>query len=136
MTVGGPGTLDLTLTLCPSLQQNKLSHTKVARRQGVLQDKCVPRYKHIRRRSSEASPGSLGLNQGSYGAVPMTACRAERENEGLGEDPPGSTMTYQQVLRTWMFSQGSDGAVPVTARRAKRENGGLGEDPPGSTMTL
>jgi hypothetical protein len=41
---------------------------------------------------------------GSYQAV--TARRAKRENGGLGEDPPGSTMTYKQVLRTWMLSQG------------------------------
>ena len=27
-------------------------------------------------------------------ALPMTALRAKRENGGLGEDPPGSTMTY------------------------------------------
>jgi hypothetical protein len=64
----------------------------------------------------------------------MTARRAKRENGGLGEDPPGRKITYQQVLRTWMFSQGSDGALPTTARRAKRENGGLGEDPPGSMI--
>jgi hypothetical protein len=32
----------------------------------------------------------------------VTARRAKRENGGLGEDPPGSTMmTYLQVLRTW-----------------------------------
>jgi hypothetical protein len=76
------------------------------------------------------------FSQGSDGVVPVTARRAKRENGGLGEDPPGSTMTYKQVLRTWMFIQGSDGAVPGTARRAKRENGGLGGDPPGSTMIL
>ena len=57
--------------------------------------------------------------------VPVTARRAKRENRGLGQGPPGSTMTYCQV------THGSDGAVPVTAPRAKRENGGLGEDPPG-----
>ena len=76
---------------------------------------------------------------GSYKAImvalPVTARRAKRENGGLGEDPPGSTMTYLQVLRTWMLSQGSDGAWPVAAHRAKRENGGLGENPPGSTMS-
>jgi hypothetical protein len=43
----------------------------------------------------------------------VTARRAKRENGGLGEDPPGNTITYLQVLRTWMFSQGSDGALPV-----------------------
>jgi hypothetical protein len=75
------------------------------------------------------------FSQDSDGAVPVTASRAKRENGGLGEDPPGGTMTYHHVLRTWMFSQGSYGAVPMTARRAKRENGGLGEDPPGDTMT-
>jgi hypothetical protein len=65
----------------------------------------------------------------------MAACRAKRENGGLGEDPPVSTMTHEQVLRPWVFTQGIYGAVPVTARREKRENGGLGEDPPGSTLT-
>ena len=30
----------------------------------------------------------------------MSARRAKRENGGLGEDPPGSPMTHQQVLRT------------------------------------
>jgi hypothetical protein len=77
-------------------------------------------------------------SQGSYGAVPVTARRAKRENGGLGEDPPGSTMTLLTgPFQTWVLSLDSDGAVPVTARRAKRENGGLGEDPPrGSTMTL
>jgi hypothetical protein len=48
---------------------------------------------------SEANPGGLGVltwmfGQGSDGAVPVTARRAKRENGGLGEDPPGSTMTY------------------------------------------
>jgi hypothetical protein len=70
------------------------------------------------------------LSRGSDGASPVTARRAKRENGGLGEDPPGSTITCQQVLRTWMLSRGSDGALPLTARRARRENGGLGEDPP------
>jgi hypothetical protein len=74
------------------------------------------------------------FSQGSDGALPTTARRAKRENGGLGEDPPGSTVTSHQVLRTWMLSQGSDGALPMTARRAKRENGGMG-DPPGSTIT-
>jgi hypothetical protein len=74
------------------------------------------------------------FSQASDGALPTTARRAKRENGGLGEDPPGSTITCQQVLRTWIFSQGSDGALPVASHRAKRENGGLGEDPPGSTI--
>ena len=34
------------------------------------------------------------FSQDSYGAVPVTARRAKRENGGLGEDPPGNTMTY------------------------------------------
>jgi hypothetical protein len=34
------------------------------------------------------------LLQGSDGALPVRAGRAKRENGGLGEDPPGSTMTY------------------------------------------
>jgi hypothetical protein len=63
------------------------------------------------------------FSQGSEGALPVTARRAKRENGGLGEDPPGSTMTYKQVLRTWVLGQGSEGALPVRARRAKRENG-------------
>jgi hypothetical protein len=33
-------------------------------------------------------------------------------NGGPGEDPPGSPITYLQVLRTWLFSQGSDGVLP------------------------
>jgi hypothetical protein len=65
----------------------------------------------------------------------MVARRENRENGGLGEDPPGSTMTYQQVLRTWMFIQNSDGALSLAARLAKRENGGLGKDPPGIPMS-
>jgi hypothetical protein len=41
----------------------------------------------------EAAP--LGKSyEGRYGAVPTTARRAKRENGGLGEDPPGSTMAY------------------------------------------
>jgi hypothetical protein len=36
----------------------------------------------------------------SDGPLPTTAGRAKRENGGLGEDPPGSPMTQQQVLRT------------------------------------
>jgi hypothetical protein len=36
---------------------------------------------------------ALGPSQGSEGALPVTARRAKRENGGLGEDPPGSTMT-------------------------------------------
>jgi hypothetical protein len=40
------------------------------------------------------------------GAAPAMARRAKRENGGLGEDPPGSTMTYYQVLRTRMFRGG------------------------------
>ena len=34
------------------------------------------------------------FSQGSDGAVPATVRRAKRENGGLGEDTPGSTMTY------------------------------------------
>jgi hypothetical protein len=37
---------------------------------------------------------------------------SEERKRGLGEDPPGSTITYLQVVRTWLFSQGSDGALP------------------------
>jgi hypothetical protein len=41
--------------------------------------------------SSVASPGVWAFHDG---AVPVTARRAKRENGGLGEDPPGSTMAY------------------------------------------
>jgi hypothetical protein len=58
------------------------------------------------------------FSQGSYRAVPVTARRAKRENGGLGEDPPGSTMTGYRVRRTCKSNQ--------AARRAKRENGTLG----------
>jgi hypothetical protein len=34
------------------------------------------------------------FSQGRYGVAPETTCRAKRENWGLGEDPPGGTMTY------------------------------------------
>jgi hypothetical protein len=37
------------------------------------------------------------FSQGSDGDLPVTARRAKRENGGLGEDSPGSTMTYLQV---------------------------------------
>jgi hypothetical protein len=37
--------------------------------------------------------------QSSDGALHTTARRAKRENGGLGEDPPGSPMTHQLVLR-------------------------------------
>jgi hypothetical protein len=40
---------------------------------------------------------------------------SEARKRGSGEDPPGSTMTCSQVLRTWMFNQASYGAVPMTA---------------------
>jgi hypothetical protein len=62
----------------------------------------------------------------------VTARRAKRENGGLGEDPPGSTMTGRTDPKHLLVH---DLAVPVTGRRAKRENGGPGEDPPGSNMT-
>ena len=50
----------------------------------------------------------------------MAARRAKRENGGLREDPPGSTMAYNRF-----FSQGSDvtdGSSPSEAR--KRGSGG------------
>jgi hypothetical protein len=37
------------------------------------------------------------FTEGSYGALPVTARRAKRENGGLGEDPSGSTITYLQA---------------------------------------
>jgi hypothetical protein len=36
------------------------------------------------------------FSQGSYGALPVTMGRAERESGGLGEDTPGSMMTYNR----------------------------------------
>jgi hypothetical protein len=85
----------------------------------------------------------------------VTARRAKRENGGLGEDPPGSTMdsltgpsnlqvqssSAPSEARKWGSGGGSpkkyddsltgpsDLQVQRAARRAKRENGGLGEDP-------
>jgi hypothetical protein len=56
-------------------------------------------------------PSTWMLSQSTYGAVPPTTRRAKRENGGLGKDPPGSTMTYSQVLRTWMLSQGTRAIV-------------------------
>jgi hypothetical protein len=49
--------------------------------------------------SKERNASNWSLLQGSEGALPVTARRAKRENGGLGEDPPGSTMTYQQDVR-------------------------------------
>jgi hypothetical protein len=40
------------------------------------------------------------VGQGS-GALPVTARRAKRENGGLGEDPPGSTITYLRRTERW-----------------------------------
>jgi hypothetical protein len=39
---------------------------------------------------------SNAFSQGRDGALPMAARRAKRENGGLGEDPPVSTMTYNR----------------------------------------
>jgi hypothetical protein len=39
-------------------------------------------------------PSDLDAQSGHEGGLPVTARRAKRENGGLGEDPPGSTMTY------------------------------------------
>jgi hypothetical protein len=44
--------------------------------------------------SNERNASNWWLLQGSEGALPVTTHRANRENGGLGEDPPGSTMTY------------------------------------------
>jgi hypothetical protein len=51
--------------------------------------------------TEEDPPGSMTYLQsfgpgcsGSEGALPVTAGRAKRENGGLGEDPPGSMITY------------------------------------------
>jgi hypothetical protein len=65
----------------------------------------------------------------------VTAGRAKRENGGLGEDPPRSTMDLLSGPSDLDAQWGSGRGLPMTARRAKRENGGLGEDPPGGTMT-
>jgi hypothetical protein len=48
------------------------------------------------RGSKSCVPGGLPLGPppGSNGTLPVTARRAKRENGGLGEDPPGSTITY------------------------------------------
>jgi hypothetical protein len=39
-------------------------------------------------------PSDLDVHSRQFRAVPIIARRAKRENGGLGEDPPGSTMTY------------------------------------------
>ena len=39
-------------------------------------------------------PKRLDQLRSSDQALPVTASRAKRENGGLGEDPPGRTMTY------------------------------------------
>jgi hypothetical protein len=44
--------------------------------------------------SNERNASNWRLLQGNDGALPVTARRAKRENGGLGENPPGSTMTY------------------------------------------
>jgi hypothetical protein len=36
----------------------------------------------------------------SDGALPVKACRAKRENAGLGQDLPGSTIEFQQKAAT------------------------------------
>jgi hypothetical protein len=70
------------------------------------------------------------LSQGSYVAVPVTARRAKRDNGGLGEDPPGNTMSLLTGRSDLDAQWGSEGDLPVTARRAKRENGGSGGGSP------
>jgi hypothetical protein len=59
----------------------------------------------------------------------VTTGRAKRENGGLGEDPPGSTITYLQVVRTWLFSQGSDGAYRDSGPSEARKRGSGGGSP-------
>ena len=56
------------------------------------------------------------FSQGSDEALPVTGRRAKRENGGLGEDPPGSTITRQQVLRTWKFRKWKAGAKRANVR--------------------
>jgi hypothetical protein len=60
--------------------------------------------------------GTWMFSQGSDEALPVTGRRAKRENGGLGEDPPGSTITRQQVLRTWKFRKWKAGAKRANVR--------------------
>jgi hypothetical protein len=50
---------------------------------------------------------------------PVTARRAKRENGGLGEDPPGGTMTYWQVLWTWKMQPVKYEGMKARAKRAR-----------------
>jgi hypothetical protein len=63
------------------------------------------------------------FSQGSYGAVPVPAHRANPVNGGLGEGPPGSTMTYNHldVLSRQLWSC-TNNSAPSEAR--KRGSGG------------
>ena len=61
--------------------------------------------------------GTWMFSQGSDEALPVTAGRAKRENGGLGEDPPGSTITHLQVRAVH---------TDVVKVRAKQATGVLG----------
>jgi hypothetical protein len=53
------------------------------------------RAMHTKRCPSSRSSGPVNFQvPSSDQALPVTARRAKRENGSLGEDPPGSTLTY------------------------------------------
>jgi hypothetical protein len=57
-----------------------------------------------------SGPSDLDVQIRQFWSCTGDSAPSEARNGGLGEDPPGSTMTYQQVLRTCTFSQDSYGA--------------------------
>ena len=64
------------------------------------------------------------ISQSSYGAVPVTASRAKRENGGLGEDPPGSPTTHHHWQNRYSFLQGflAGGSSPIYLSSSVRSN--------------
>ena len=55
--------------------------------------------------SSLSKKHQINQLHSSGGAPPTTVRRTKREYEGLGEDPPGSPMTHEQVIRTCRTGQ-------------------------------
>jgi hypothetical protein len=80
-------------------------HRSGDREEGSNEGKKVP-YEGLKQaspgRSVELTPKKKAIRRRrqSDGALHTTACRAKRENGGLGEDPPGSPMTDQPIQPT------------------------------------
>ena len=66
---------------------------------------------HPRLSSNERNASNWRLLQDSEGTLPVTACRAKRENGGLGEDPLGITMTY------WFWGEHQERSLTTKAER-------------------